>query len=185
MCSVESACYIVRPGPRPFFCFRRREQLRLFLKKAMVLPKTAGGAKRGYVKTSGITRGDAKPKPAVQSSNLERFGFWTKPCESAAATTPAESQSTKPHVEASATPSATPHVEASVPAAQWNPIGNLDCQVRCPNPGCHQKTVGIPSKQRKVDLQLMVFFYPRRADNRTFRPPVTQKQKNILNFRKC
>ncbi len=67
----------------------------------MVLPKTAGEAKRGYVRTSGITRGDAKPKPAVQSSNLERFGFWTKPCESAAATTPAESQSTKPHVEAS------------------------------------------------------------------------------------
>ena len=35
-----------------------------------------------------------------------------------------------------------------------------------------------------VDLQLMVFFYPRRAENRTFRPPVTQKQKNILNFKK-
>ena len=30
-----------------------------------------------------------------------------------------------------------------------------------------------------VDLQLMVSFYPRRADNRTFRPPVTLKQKNI------
>jgi hypothetical protein len=73
----------------------------------------------------------------------------TKPCESAAATTPAESQSTKPHVEASATPSATPHVDASVPAAQWNPIGNLDCKVRCPNPGCNQSTVGIPSKHRK------------------------------------
>ena len=28
------------------------------------------------------------------------------------------------------------------------------------------------------------FFYPRRAKNRTFRPPVTQKQKNSLNFRK-
>ena len=36
----------------------------------------------------------------------------------------------------------------------------------------------------EVDLQLMVFFYPRRAENRTFRPPVTQKQKNILNFKK-
>ena len=36
----------------------------------------------------------------------------------------------------------------------------------------------------RVDLQLMVFFYPRRAENRTFRPPVTQKQKNILNFKK-
>ena len=35
-----------------------------------------------------------------------------------------------------------------------------------------------------VDLQLMVFFYPRRAENRTFRPPVTQKQKNSLNFKK-
>jgi hypothetical protein len=37
---------------------------------------------------------------------------------------------------------------------------------------------------RSVDLQLMVFFYPRRAENRTFRPPVTQKQKNSLNFKK-
>jgi hypothetical protein len=35
-----------------------------------------------------------------------------------------------------------------------------------------------------IDLQLMVFFYPRRAENRTFRPPVTQKQKNNLNFKK-
>ena len=39
-------------------------------------------------------------------------------------------------------------------------------------------------RMRLVDLQLMVFFYPRRAENRTFRPPVTQKQKNILNFKK-
>ena len=37
---------------------------------------------------------------------------------------------------------------------------------------------------RLVDLQLMVFFYPRRAENRTFRPPVTQKQKNGLNLKK-
>ncbi len=35
-----------------------------------------------------------------------------------------------------------------------------------------------PSK-KQVDLQLMVFFYPRRAENRTFRPPVTQKQKTV------
>ena len=94
--------------------------MRLFLKKAMVLPTLV--AKRDYVKTSSRTRGDAKPKPVVQSSNLEQFWFKmplkTKPSESAAVTTPAESQSTKPHVEASATPSATPHV-ASVPAAQW------------------------------------------------------------------
>jgi hypothetical protein len=43
----------------------------------------------------------------------------------------------------------------------------------------------VQSVRLQVDLQLMVFFYPRRAENRTFRPPVTQKQKNILNFRKC
>ena len=35
-----------------------------------------------------------------------------------------------------------------------------------------------------VDLQLMVFFYPRSAENRTFRPPVTQKQKNHFKFLK-
>jgi hypothetical protein len=37
-----------------------------------------------------------------------------------------------------------------------------------------------PTRSRRrgfpVDLPLMVFFYPRRAENRTFRPPVTQKQ---------
>ena len=32
---------------------------------------------------------------------------------------------------------------------------------------------------RKVDLQLMVFFYPRMAENRTFLLPVTQKQKTF------
>jgi hypothetical protein len=32
---------------------------------------------------------------------------------------------------------------------------------------------------QRVDLQLMVCFYPRRAENRTFRPPVTQKQKTV------
>ena len=37
---------------------------------------------------------------------------------------------------------------------------------------------------QKVDLQLMVFNYPRSAENRTFRPPVTQNQKNTLNFKK-
>jgi len=36
----------------------------------------------------------------------------------------------------------------NVPAAQKNPIWNFDCKVRCPNPGCLQSTVGIPSKQR-------------------------------------
>ena len=36
----------------------------------------------------------------------------------------------------------------------------------------------------EVDLQLMFFFYPRRAENRTFRPPVTQNQKTNLNFKK-
>ncbi len=40
------------------------------------------------------------------------------------------------------------------------------------------------SREGGVDLQLMVFFYPRRAENRTFRPPVTQKQKNIFKFQK-
>ncbi len=35
-----------------------------------------------------------------------------------------------------------------------------------------------------VDLQLMVFFYPRRADNRTFRQPVTQKPKKHFKFQK-
>ncbi len=30
-----------------------------------------------------------------------------------------------------------------------------------------------------VDLQLMVFFHPRRAENRTFRPPMTQRQKTF------
>ena len=74
MCSVESACCIARLGPRPSFSFRRRQHLRLFLKKAMVLPKTDAkkSAKRDYHKTSGITRGEAKPKPAVQSSSLQR-----------------------------------------------------------------------------------------------------------------
>ncbi len=32
---------------------------------------------------------------------------------------------------------------------------------------------------RRVDLQLMVFFHPRRAENRTFRPPVTQNKKTF------
>ena len=37
----------------------------------------------------------------------------------------------------------------NVPAAQKNPIWNFDCKVRCPNPGCKQPDVGIPSKHRK------------------------------------
>ena len=37
----------------------------------------------------------------------------------------------------------------NVPAAQKNPIWNFDCKVRCPNPGCKQPDVGIPSAQRK------------------------------------
>ena len=112
----------------------------------MVLPKTDAktSAKRDYHKTSGKTRGEAKPKPAVQSSSLQQFGFTKKPCESAAVETP-RSKTTTPAESSSATPSATPHVEASAPAAQWS----FDCKVRCPNPGCHQSTVGIPSKQRK------------------------------------
>ena len=46
------------------------------------------------------------------------------------------------------------------------------------------RTMPANQTRQQVDLQLMVFFYPRRAENRTFRPPVTQKQKNILNFKK-
>jgi hypothetical protein len=49
--------------------------------------------------------------------------------------------------------------------------------------GCHA-VAGPAQACPAVDLQLMVFFYPRRAENRTFRPPVTQKQKSILNFKK-
>jgi hypothetical protein len=56
--------------------------LRLFLKKAMVLPKKTAAnisATRYYHKTSSKTRGAAKPQVAEQTSSLLQFGFTMQP----------------------------------------------------------------------------------------------------------
>jgi hypothetical protein len=56
--------------------------LRLFLKKAMVLPKKTAAntsATRDYHKTSSKARGAAKPQVAEQTSSLLQFGFTTQP----------------------------------------------------------------------------------------------------------
>jgi hypothetical protein len=82
----------------------------------------------------------------------------------------------------------TLQVERLTADGNWQGDGK-DITVRVSSMADLRATLGVSStsvvfKFMLVDLQLMVFFYPRRADNRTFRPPVTQKHKNILNFKK-
>ncbi len=61
--------------------------------------------------------------------------------------------------------------QVSLRAAEWPAFDKLTAI----NPTAVTERRG----SRRVDLQLMVFFNPRRADNRTFRPPVTQNQKTF------